>query len=1064
VFKSFPNINYNINGITYDIVNIFKKLNYTVPENKILTTTVNYGERPDQISQRLYETPDYYWAVILANKDNPFIDPIERLGETAKTTAELEAGEDLDPRDFFVQFSRSAYDVYVDDWETLIDLDPTVTFPDGVTLNTQFTDHRTVDFYKFTRPGDILVFEPQNENIISFGPGQQKLQDVTPLFGQSIVPEQLIRDNTPILAVETGKDNDTQISWSAALDTTGLIHFWGGITGSPNLLQVSDNYFKSSTAGYTFMHGSGGKLLAIRASDGGVTCFGDCSGFNTVYSGQKNFKKIVWSSLSGSTAGLGISGNAYYSNLSLISSPVTRAVSYTINGKDELYIFGGLTTGFGYTHEVEYKLSGHTWPVDIACARHPAFSGKSICYCMYSKMPKPSNPNASVETQALYGDFVGWANEGETPTKTLIQYREPGVSEYQGSIPTTTNSFIFKTQYEIWERMLQHLKNENALQYNGSTGRYYLDFSGGATFDTLTYTTTADLLNHLAGNNTRNSDHWLQSLGTVDVSCISVWQSRSVGSASTWAKGGCLITPQHVISHIDVPFSAGDIIRWVSMDNTTVSRTIIDVLQGSNNTIIGLLDSAVPTTGAGSIKIPKVWNKELIPANTMNGNFGADMWSYGVRSDKYRRLTPQLFNGKGFGLYGFQTYGGTKQSCDIFNSNFIGSCALGSRPYETGDVGSPVFYLCDGELVYLGFITGQIFTATVYNSVTLLQSWCNTLSSRNSKTNQTVQSYQSGVFVGNESVINPLMYKEIRSTDQGPLIASRPYGKNQRYLYNHSDSFWIKANVYANSFTPNTVYTVLQGVNDTYQNPVIAAGKWPVNYGNSVIVHSVNTSEFGLEENAQLEYYSNDFLQSIQILGPTGIEGNSIDITPPIPQANPTPLRTDINDVNDILVNTNLTTHSIIANANKTSTSDPYYLQVISVDNPWKRIFVKDLNGTMTSFINADPAGSRISIIRKNDSGYYQIIKILNNSIKGIVTSKALRSISRVIDLSNANPSNKTQWSSYLNVLTAYVNDTLTEIDAGQIARYPDKNPIQINYYSKDFVRSLESDLPTLLK
>lgn len=1073
MLESLPTLQYNIDGITYDAVNVFKRLNVDVPATEILKTTVNYGERPDQISQRLYGTPDYYWSIILANKDNPFINPIERLGETTRTTAELEAGQDLDPRDYFVQFSRSVFDLYQDgisasDFASL-----------GLTGNTTISDHRIVeDIFKIIKPGDIIAFEPQNEDIFCFGAGQQKLGLTTsnsyyPQYGQSIVPNSIITDNLKILDVAAGD------KWSAALDTTGYIHIWGGITGSTNYTKIEDGYFKSSTDGFTALSAAEDLLLAINASDGGITCFGNCSRFNSLYSGQTKFKKIAWSK--GTTGfGIGISGSHNYTNVVGDGANIT----YTLSGKAEVYTFGGITHGLGITHIIDFKTSGATWAIDVGCTDTSCFVSFNDLPEFYSTESITDETTNNTISQSFYSNNFGLFKTHLSPAnKTVLEYNTTG--NWQ---TLSKNNMQYKLYDELFKRVLQHARNKGAHFYNSSTDRYYYDFTG-TTFETNTFTTTANLLDHTTPSYTRNSNNWLQSIGEVDISCIPVWQSVSDTYAGStrpqWTRCGLLITPQHLITPDHFPLQAGSSIRFVSMDNTIVQRNIIDsilVAPGTDARIV-LLDSPVPTVGAGKIKIPKLFDANWNAPYFNSGPYGTQYFA--VKSNQYRQLSI------------IRTFAPTAGPDGYFSSvgdesypNNLGSRILGGKSTINLDSGSPVFFVIDGELVGLGGIaTSGSYKSFTHNTAlpvdktdraagaSYIQGLCDTLSARNSKAAQTINFYRinSGEYLEeNTKIYNPHNKHQIK-TNKNNVFLSIIYKK----IYNLGYSLYTDPETLTtvDYYVPGPQYYKLYDCYGTdsdyfepYSNIVDLGTSTVINYSitNKSVAYvyikdykSIICEIKGKIKIWKTEIYGSVFNDGINSVYPLMNAENGTPFDPNLSNSSKNRVLDSIGD--NLFVNGGAE-HYIIGNTNKTKIGPSNYLQVISTDSPYKRIFVKDLNGNMVSFLNADTSFTRFSIIRKNSSGYYDILKINNNSLRGIITSKALRIIGKYWDLSNLNPSNKNQWNDYLNMLDIYFNGDIEAAgDLINIKKLPFKNPVEIQYYSKSYVAQLRSDLPTLL-
>lgn len=72
-FKQFPKIDYDIHmsGVNQKLVDYFRlvDLNDTLASNSVAYTyyDIKNGERPDVVSQKLYESPDYYWTFFIIN-------------------------------------------------------------------------------------------------------------------------------------------------------------------------------------------------------------------------------------------------------------------------------------------------------------------------------------------------------------------------------------------------------------------------------------------------------------------------------------------------------------------------------------------------------------------------------------------------------------------------------------------------------------------------------------------------------------------------------------------------------------------------------------------------------------------------------------------------------------------------------------------------------------------------------------------------------------------------------------------------------------------------------------
>ena len=74
-FKQFPKIQYDFerNGVITNVVNIYRSVR---PLREFIDNSSAYtfyeiknGERPDIVSQRLYDNPNYYWTFFVINDD-----------------------------------------------------------------------------------------------------------------------------------------------------------------------------------------------------------------------------------------------------------------------------------------------------------------------------------------------------------------------------------------------------------------------------------------------------------------------------------------------------------------------------------------------------------------------------------------------------------------------------------------------------------------------------------------------------------------------------------------------------------------------------------------------------------------------------------------------------------------------------------------------------------------------------------------------------------------------------------------------------------------------------------
>lgn len=96
-------------------------------------------------------------------------------------------------------------------------------------------------------------------------------------------------------------------------------------------------------------------------------------------------------------------------------------------------------------------------------------------------------------------------------------------------------------------------------------------------------------MDHATPSYIRSKDCWIRD---VDLTCASPWNS---GNAHKWA--GTAITPYHIAMANHAYVATNSTIRFITMDNTVVTRTVSGSVQvGSTDLRIGVLDSALPAS------------------------------------------------------------------------------------------------------------------------------------------------------------------------------------------------------------------------------------------------------------------------------------------------------------------------------------------------------------------------------------------------------------------------------------------------------------------------------------
>lgn len=101
---------------------------------------------------------------------------------------------------------------------------------------------------------------------------------------------------------------------------------------------------------------------------------------------------------------------------------------------------------------------------------------------------------------------------------------------------------------------------------------------------------------HSGDSYVRNPSFLIQSTHAEALTCASPWNSRSDGS-----RAGTAITPRHVVLAVHYPLSVGDTLRFITSNNVTVTRTIVQTSvltyeQAATDVLVVLLDSDLPSS------------------------------------------------------------------------------------------------------------------------------------------------------------------------------------------------------------------------------------------------------------------------------------------------------------------------------------------------------------------------------------------------------------------------------------------------------------------------------------
>jgi len=281
MFKYFPTLSYDFGatGGIKTVTNLFKDVNIDVDSLEFIKTEqINPGERPEQLSYRLYNSFDYYWILMLLNNiKNPF--------NWNKILGQQITNKDLDTFDARVlQFGNTSPFLPTKE-------ESGITY-NGV-LQTLYSDS-VIDSYDGVdlsgiQIGDTVIFEtglgPYGikcigagiipESSVAQGLNRTGEMDDYAHYGQSIVPLEFDfqKDSTQLTA---GKD------FTCVLDKYGQIHCWGredtlvlfNCPACTDFTTITPNYIKSVRTLYKFIEASQQKLVAIN-SDSRLEFYGN---------------------------------------------------------------------------------------------------------------------------------------------------------------------------------------------------------------------------------------------------------------------------------------------------------------------------------------------------------------------------------------------------------------------------------------------------------------------------------------------------------------------------------------------------------------------------------------------------------------------------------------------------------------------------------------------------------------------------------------------------------------------------------------------------------------------
>jgi len=219
---------------------------------------------------------------------------------------------------------------------------------------------------------------------------------------------------------------------------------------------------------------------------------------------------------------------------------------------------------------------------------------------------------------------------------------------------------------------------------------------------------------HANGTYVRNSSFFLQSTHAEALTCASPWNSRQANN-----RAGTAVTPQHIVFASHYSLQAGDTIRFVTSDNTVITRTIVqkgNVLKGeaSVDVTMALLDSALPNSITPCKIFPSNFSSYL-PASTTTGSVSGYRLPLLVLDQQEKGIVMDLLH-----IPTQITTTGQSVSGDSFTAFSIPELSDRILFYENivaGDSGNPIFTVIGDEFwlasTFFGRTAGPAYNALV---------------------------------------------------------------------------------------------------------------------------------------------------------------------------------------------------------------------------------------------------------------------------------------------------------------------------------------------------------------
>lgn len=188
-------------------------------------------------------------------------------------------------------------------------------------------------------------------------------------------------------------------------------------------------------------------------------------------------------------------------------------------------------------------------------------------------------------------------------------------------------------------------------------------------------------LDHTTPTYVRNEDCWVADL---DLTCISPWNSTGAD-----LRGGVLITPCHLLFAKHYPISIGATVRFVTSGNVVVDRTVEDSwLHGDSDLALLKFTEDVPSTITFAKCLPSNFADYIV------GYRGIPLVSPDKNEDM---ILQQMYNINSSNSVTTEEYPSSWTEWPRNEDRL-----LYYKEWVTGDSGSPLFMIINGELAILG--------------------------------------------------------------------------------------------------------------------------------------------------------------------------------------------------------------------------------------------------------------------------------------------------------------------------------------------------------------------------